>query len=102
VTGLALALLALPALAADPKPDCSARVDWCRPGFVCVPTACAAESAAQLELLAAETESLRTRRARRWNCTLGPGAGVILQSDASKVTFDAAPIVGGLVCGWTF
>jgi hypothetical protein len=90
---------------AEPTPapaDCASRPTWCAPGYVCLPTRCAAEASAQLELLTAETESLRKRRIRRWACTLGAGMGVTLQYNAGQASFDAAPIVGALTCGYTF
>lgn len=107
LAALALALAASSAFAAspevkNPEHDCADRPAWCQPGYVCLPTACAAESAAQLDLLTAETEALRARRVRRWACTLGPGAGVYLQVEKGKASFDSAPLVGGIVCGWTF
>lgn len=103
LAALALGCLAfMPLLAADPKPDCAARPTWCQPGYVCLPTACAAEAAAQLDLLTADVEALKKRRIRKWACTLGPGAGVYLQIVSGKTTFDAAPLAGAVVCGWTF
>jgi hypothetical protein len=98
----AVAAVVTATLAGAAEPDCAARPSWCQAGYVCVPTSCAASAAASLELLSAETEALRKKRIRKWACTLGPGAGVTLQANAGDVDFDAAPIVGAVVCGWTF
>jgi len=99
---LACSGFAFSAEAREPEHDCASRPAWCAPGYVCLPTRCAAEASAQLELLTAETESLRKRRVRRWACTLGAGMGITLQYNAGQASFDAAPILGALTCGYTF
>jgi hypothetical protein len=86
---------------AKPEPDCAARPTWCQPGYVCIPTRCAAEATVQLELLSAEVDGLRKKKAgRRWGCQLGAGMGVTVQVDAGDVSLDAAPILGAVTCGW--
>ena len=92
-----------PATTTDgPASECARRPAWCQPGYVCTPTRCAADTAVQLHLLAAETEALRKRRAKRWSCVVGAGAGVYMQVAGGEVDFDAAPLPGALVCGWVF
>jgi hypothetical protein len=103
---IVLVVTATLSIAAEPTPatlDCATRPAWCLKGYVCVPTLCAANDAAQLELLSAEVESLAKKKApRRWGCQLGAGMGVTLQADAGDVSFDAAPILGAVTCGWNF
>lgn len=98
---IALVVLLLAGLVAfGAEPDCKARPSWCQPGYVCTPTWCAAEAAAQLYTLSAEVDFWKARRARWWNCTLGPGAGAFLQVHENAITLDAAPQVMGITCGW--
>lgn len=86
---LALLVLHTSALtAAPPAPDCERRPTWCQPGYVCVPTACAAEAAVQLTLLTAEVDVLHRKRQKAlgWAAVCGPAAS--LSVDDSQTTFD--------------
>lgn len=101
---LAAGLLHTSALAAAPpaKPDCETHPAWCATGYVCQPTACAAESAAQLHLLTVEVDILRARKERRWRCVIGAGGGIAYEVRDGGTTFDAKPLPAALVCGWAF
>jgi hypothetical protein len=83
----ALALAGAPILAAEP--ECRARPAWCLPGYVCLPTACAAESAADLFLLSSEIEALKLKAPRHLfrllGATCGPAAS--LEVDRGQTTF---------------
>ena len=85
------------ALAADPA-DCKTRPSWCSPGFVCLPSACAAESAAQLGLLTAMLENAQKLKPPRFHAdlTCGPGIGTALDKDFRLHIF---PTTGSCVVG---
>jgi hypothetical protein len=69
--------------------ECSHRPDWCRPGFVCLPTACAADDAAKLFLLSSQVEALKLKAKRGhfhlMGATCGPAAS--LSVDSGQTTF---------------
>lgn len=66
------------------SPDCATRPSWCQPGYVCVPTPCAAESAVQLILLTSEVEAFKVKAKRSHfrmlGATCGPAASVFVDS----------------------
>ena len=90
--------------------DCETRPAWCERGYVCQPTACAAESAAQLGLLMAELDAARARRWRRFHADLACGAGVASalvahqtpDGDYGGMDLDWFPSPGACVFGLAF
>lgn len=92
VTGLIVALGLLwlaggPILAGET--DCRSRPAWCAAGFVCLPTSCAADDAAELFLLTSQVEAMKKKankgHFRLMGVTCGPAAS--LSVDAGQTTF---------------
>lgn len=71
------------ALAADTQtPQENTRPEWCRVGYVCIPTAAAADLSAKLINLEAENQSLKVTKKHivGWAAVCGPSASVQVQA----------------------
>lgn len=93
---LAIALLAcLPSVMLAEEPDCATRPQWCKPGYVCLPTSCATDTAAQLIYLTAERDSfadrLKVSKGRRIHFDLTCGASGTLVLQDNEFDFPAGP-----------
>lgn len=94
-----LAVILLPvsiqARAAPTEPDCATRPAWCKPGYVCLPTSCATDTAAQLLYLTAERNSfadrLKSAKGRRLHFDLTCGASGTLVIEDNEIDFPAGP-----------
>lgn len=108
---LLAAVLQASAVAAEvQEPDCVTRPAWCPNGYVCQPTACAAEAAAQLRILTAELDAARARRWRRFHfdltCGIGVASVLLSETDAAGryagSDLDWFPTPGGCLAGVAF
>ncbi len=96
---VALAVILLPTIlqshAAAAEPDCATRPAWCKPNWVCMPTACATDTAAQLLYLTAERDSfadrLKVSKGRRLHFDLTCGASGTLVLRDNELDFPAGP-----------
>ena len=82
-------------ICAEQKPHNSNRPDWCRSGWVCIPTEQAADTAAQLIYLTAERNSfadrLKVSKGRRLHFDLTCGASGTLVLQDNEFDFPAGP-----------
>ena len=88
--GCAIWLLAMSCLggslvaATEAPTSPSARPDWCRPGFVCLPTRDAADLTIRLADLEADLAASKAARVSRWGWVAGCGPSASLQAQNSK------------------
>jgi len=102
--GILICALAVPALAAD-APDCAARPAWCQSGFVCQPTACAAEASAQLRLLTAMLEDALKGKPGHWRRFAGCGGGptwIVHLDDKGRFGVESIPLAPACIGGFGY
>lgn len=102
VTGL-IVILGLLALSWGPilgqeAPNCHARPAFCPAGWICIPTHCAAEDAAELFLLTSQVEALKLK-ARKGHfhlmgVTCGPAASLSVDSGQTTLAGTVSCAVG--------